>query len=335
MQPFLRLALCLALATVLAHVAQPSRVLAGEPKPTPEVLREALPEALYTKARKAVAAGRLVEAAETFERAFLLSPEHRFAWNAGRLRERMGELEHAHRLYLLASTVAKDAATKAKDDDAIRAVEELLYKQGLGRLSIVPTPGDAAVTVDGILVGPVAGQRIRWLQPGDHRVEVDARGYTASVVTLRIAAGREFVHTISLSTSAQQPVGQAGGAPIHVDTKARRPGSWKTAGGLVTGGVAVVALGVGIGMLLKGAGASNDANAMPIQTLDQVKAYDKAYDDARSIWTLGAVAGGVGLAAAGAATWMLATAPREPSKSALVGLAPAAGGATAWVRVAF
>jgi tetratricopeptide (TPR) repeat protein len=277
-------------------------------------------EALNRVAKQELEAGRAQKAAEFFEQAFALSPMHRYAWNAARVWETLGQHERAHRWYLRAVPLAQDAAERAKDAAAIGTIEAALLGKGFVRVFVSVSPPTADVRLDGGLVEMLEDQRWRWLQPGPHELVIEARGHAPLRETIVVRPARELRLSYTLSPAVVEPVGPK---PVPVrepkpepkppalgptlDRPAlplSSPPAWKRTGAFVAGGVGLAALVGGVVLVATGLSKVADANALPLGSPQQIRDYEDAYDGGMSRWWLGLGVTTLGALASGAASWM-------------------------------
>jgi len=224
-------------------------------------------EVHHKTAVEEVERGRFQRGEERFEQAFTFDPQHRFAWNAAMMHERVGSLDRAHLMYRHAARVATEAAQRAKDVAAIGLIEASLKRKGLVRVVTRTRPSTASVQIDGPSVEPVGDVRIRFAAPGAYSIEVVAAGFESHSVRLEVHPAVEHPVEIDLVPERVPPVAAAQPTPTAAakddpDVPPPQPpaGTWKRAGAIASGALGTVALAVGGTLMYVGRDETHDAN---------------------------------------------------------------------------
>lgn len=306
--------------------------------------------------------GKWEQAIDMFTRAESLvhSPVHLLYM--ARAHEKLGQLVRAREAYIKITNedLPKNAPEpyRAAKRDAERELAALEPRVPSVTITVKGAP-QATVTMDGQPVPPALVGVPRPVDPGEHRFEANAEGYTAQPVVVRVAEGRseaaviELVPTGAPIPSATPVAGAAPGAlppppegtpqspPPGADTGSRGPHplTW------VAFGVGAVGLGMGTVFALSSKSKVDEANDLCKNTgpdgasnwctaESQAKVNDLD-DEARSAKTLaivGFVAGGVGV---GAGLALLLTTGRRDEKAEAPSISPYIGLGAAGVRGRF
>jgi hypothetical protein len=192
-----------------------------------------------------------------------------------------------------------------------------------------PGAAVAQVSVDGIAVPSAALGVRRAIDPGQHRIQAEAPGHAPAVATLTIAEGKTETVTVEpkpLAAGAPAPKPLASDHQPAEPSPAGQEGGARRTAGLVVGGIGAAGLAVGgilgIVTLVKSNGANASSACTGPATLANVDSCNSQRDAARGLQTGGiavAVAGGVAL---GVGAVLFATAPRSADRPATLGGAP-------------
>ncbi len=116
----------------------------------------------FADGERAFGAGDFRTAATNFEEAYRLAPHESALWNAGKSRQRAGDLPEAANHY---ARVLEDApALSPERKDASQALSKLSTK--LGRLDLHDTEGVRALKIDGL---PTSAKSV-FVYPGSHTI---------------------------------------------------------------------------------------------------------------------------------------------------------------------
>jgi tetratricopeptide (TPR) repeat protein len=289
-------------------------------------------QALFEQARTLMAKGRAAEACPKLEESQRLDPAIGTMLNLARCYEQAGRLASAWNGYLEAAAAAKSAHNAPREAEARQRAEALRPK--LSNLVIVVSPEARAipglqVKRDGQDVGsPQWGLPIP-SDAGEHTLNASATGYAdwQSVIVVKGDAS-----TVSITVPALTAIPVTAPPPAPPPVLAAPPGSTSMSEprrglgtqkvlALVTGGVSVLSLGVGVFFGVKSKSEHDDAAKYCRGSLCTdtrgVEAGNDAYA-AGNVATAFTVIGAAGIAA-GAVLWL--TAPSSSAASVQVGLA--------------
>jgi hypothetical protein len=156
------------------------------------------------------------------------------------------------------------------------------------------------------------------VDPGEHKLQATAPGLASNEATVNVQEAKRDVVVLKLQPSSAAPTGvvppegaPAEGAPVtpppvEGDVSVSSGGSnGMRIGAFVALGVGAVGLGAGTVFLLKANSKSKDADDLctlpgggcPASSRDEVNKLDDDAKSARTISTIGFIAGGVGVAA--------------------------------------
>jgi tetratricopeptide (TPR) repeat protein len=142
----------------------------------------------------ALEGGRARDALSHFEEAERLYPHYATAYNIGLCHRALGHPLEAAAAFQRYLAGAENDIPAAQFDAVAALIKEAETK--IAKLTVRVTPADAALTVDGAGAQPAAMIR---LNPGDHRVEVRAAGYSTATRVVRLASGKSSTVEIALS----------------------------------------------------------------------------------------------------------------------------------------
>ncbi|MGV3620385.1 MAG: tetratricopeptide repeat protein [Archangium sp.] len=298
-----------ALLVALLLSAPAAKTPKAAPKPAAAVEDENTKKAreLFSWGQKLYKQARYAEAISKFEEAYAVRPHPVIYFNIGKCYEQMGDTAKALRNYRDYLRLSPDASDKETVSDAVANLERRLREKGVQQLMVFAEPADARISVDGKDLGtsPATVE----LVAGNHQLSVSADGFQKVDRSFVMQLSRAMEITIALRPVGEAPV--ASDAPRKEDKPTLDPGTPPPApplvaqaapeqkkgkpGTFIAGGVAVAALGAGIGM-----GVASSINNQ--QLLNQAPGPDKNVQqlhDASRDFAIGAdVAYGVAAAAA-------------------------------------
>jgi len=298
---------------------------AGGRAEPPQADREKQRTALYQEGLKHAEAARWDEAVKLFRAVVAIRSAPRVRFTLGQAEEKSGRLASAKASYLQ----ALEEARQKGDEEAAGAAGEALaaIERRVPRVVLRLPAGvdDVAVQVDGQAVA--APDAAVDLDPGEHRLVVQASGRTTFVKTLVATEGRTTELDVRLDPIAggatMDHAAGGGTAPVEDSASDDDGGdAWgPPVGAWVLGGVGLAAAGAGLAVYLTGQSVYDEAaEACPTEVcLDPDQAADG--NDARDQMIAGGVLLGVGLGAlAGAGIWWAVAAAvgsPEPSTARL------------------
>jgi len=267
---------------------------------------------LDAEGKKAYSGKDFLKALKSFQAAWTLSPDPRYAYNAARCLERLGRLDEAADWYRKYLEAAPDAPDRAEVETKMRVLaEQALAQKGLRQMRITSTPAGARLTIDRSgtpVVTPWEGT----LAYGKHVLQLDLPGHDALERTIDVGPDSASAVEITLAATAkreQRP-------QIGPDLRASKPrGSAPVRGrGVRTAGIvsasiagALVIAGTTLGLLARSQQATVDTMAANARSYDRSE-YDAGVDTGRTytrfanLALLGAAATGL----TGALMWLLA-----------------------------
>ena len=153
----------------------------------PAARADAAAEALFGEGRQLIAAGKIPEACDRFQRSQALEPKVGTLLNLGDCRERQGQLANAWAAFMDASSLAirqnDDRATEAKRRAA-------LIEPRLAHLTITVTGvPELAISRNGESVAAAAWNTSIPVDPGTQLIEARAPGYKSWSTRVELAAG--------------------------------------------------------------------------------------------------------------------------------------------------
>jgi tetratricopeptide (TPR) repeat protein len=281
-------------------------------------------------------------ALERFRQAQRRFPSYKIDLNLGLVLHALGRTAEA-------ATCLSRFLAAAKADTSAQALEQararlLELERGLGRLRLRCRAG-AQVLLDDRAAGRTPLAAAIYLQPGRHRLVVEAKGFRRCEREVVLPRGGELVVDVDLerapaTTSATAPARTPRAQPPRTDetpvaAPRRTTWAWVTLGaGLALAATAGVLYGVGAS-----AGQQAYDRYREAQQPELVAEHRRAVESAETKIVAGHVLAGVGAVAIGVAVFRLArgrsAAPGAPPSGA--GLLPGLGrdGATLWLRARF
>jgi hypothetical protein len=186
-----RLAFGLALAISVAG-SDLARAQPREPHPTD--LRQA--RALFDQGMELTRQERWAEALERFRRSRDLVERPSTVYNMATVFARLGRVREA----LVAVRDLRRIADASRDASLLDDASDLEQRLGesVAQLTLIVTPLDAQVRVDGELVPGSGPRRLVLLDPGDHVVRVSAARHSATEIRLSALAGTRGERSIDL-----------------------------------------------------------------------------------------------------------------------------------------
>lgn len=295
----------LLLATLLASVVAPT-VAHAQSAGDPGKARE-----LATRGRAAFDAGDLAAGCPLLDQAVQLDPELLGAGFAlAECREKEGKLATAHRQFL---AIATRAEARGEDRAAEARARAAALAPRLPRLRVDVTeaaralPG-LAITVDGTPWTASAWGAAEPLDPGPHAIAATADGRAPWSTRVEATEGATAEVAVPFGRDAAAPVDASPVAPASEAPGDERGGAfpWRTAG-LVTAGVGVGTLGLGVVLGLVAKGSYDDAAGCDASNVCTPAGAAERNDarDLAGVGTVAFIAGGV-LAAAGVTVFLVA-----------------------------
>lgn len=264
----------------------------------------AMAEALFKEGKKLLAERQVAEACRKFESSYRIDPAPGTLLNLALCHEQEGKLATAWGEFNESLQVAKktnrlDRVKIAKEH--ISAIEPLLSRfvvvvpEGAPKIGMV-------VEMDGVPLDEGAWGTAIPIDAGDHKTVVRAPKYKSweKVVTVE----HSKVATVVIPKLERLP-----------DPKPADPGGkWKKAAGFATLGASAVLLGVGSFLGARAVSLGGEVN-QECPTLVCSDATWEKIDDGRNSALAANLLIGLGVAAAGAGTFFLVTAPRTPKET--------------------
>jgi hypothetical protein len=261
-----------ALVIALTLAAPPKK---GTPAPAPAAEEGgadvAKAKELFQWGQKLYKQARYAEAIAKFEEAYAVRPHPVIYFNIGKCYEQLGETAKALRNYRDYLRLAPDAKDKETVSDAIANLERRLREKGMQQLMVFADPATARISVDGKELGgsPASVE----LVAGNHTLTVTADGYEKVERSFVMQTTRATEMTITLRPVTKDTPPIATDVPKKDETKSvtdvpppppplvtNEPPKKGRVFTWVAGGVAVAALGAGIGM-----GIAAESNAAQIR----------------------------------------------------------------------
>lgn len=153
----------IALLAVLLFTPRPANA-----QTTPDLEKQAAARALFEEGLAHIEAERFDEAADRFERAYLLRPSAEIAYNLSSALIRKGRLVRASEL--LRVVAADDRAAEQVGSAARARLDEILPRLGRLTVHLVGAPSDAVVRLDGAVVDPAMLGVAIPVDPGRHTI---------------------------------------------------------------------------------------------------------------------------------------------------------------------
>ncbi|MCC6664464.1 MAG: PEGA domain-containing protein [Polyangiaceae bacterium] len=289
---------------------------------------------LFKNAKALHAKGKLVEARDTYGRAWALHRSPDIAANLAACELALNELRSAAEHFDFALRHMLAGTTPEQKARLVEGFEKA--RKGIAVVRLEVKPEGAAVLLDGSNAGTAPLTEAVFVEPGERKVRVEKPGYEPYVGSFAVQKGETKTVRIVLEASA---TGSAPGAGTTAPAGAALPGgngskSGPTGAAGDTGtrgqsavpayaaiGAGVLGLGAGIGFLVAASGKESDKDAL----LDEIAGSNKCgsqsvaagkcaeaialADDAKRYRTFGYV--GFGVAAAGGVLAYLLW-PRSP-----------------------
>lgn len=268
-------------------------------------------------------AGRYAEALDKFQRVATVKETPSIRYRIATVLAAMGRLRESRDIFraVAASKASLPPSEHEIADSAAEKSAEL--DQRIPKLALRledGSPADVRVTLDGAPIPVSTTARPIELDPGDHVVVATAPGSAQYEQTVTLAdGGGEVEHTIALTPEEPAPETPAPEAA---------PGAGSTLGWVAVGGGAALFV-TGAALLIAREGAISEMNAAcPNGTCPSSRRSDVEGDRDRAelFGPLGGAMALVGLAAAGAGTYLLVRSSRS-TQAASISVAPTLGGA--------
>ena len=300
-------------------------------------------EALFGDGRKLMAAGNFRQACPKFEASLRLDPGVGTMLNLADCYEKNQQTASAWAQFREASSAARAAGSKEREDLARQRAAALEPK--LSRLTITVGTQTVRVTRDGAPVDPAALGSAMPIDPGRHVIEATAPGKQKASKTVDVPAGSARVSVeipiLADDTSARATSGGSNAGAAGGNATGSTPGDASVTGSssqrtiaIAVGAVGIVGIGAGTYFGLK---ASSDWNGAKTQCLHfPAGCSDSGIeqgDNAKSSATLATVGFAVGVVGLAGAVVLWVTAPKTPNAGTQVGLVGLPGGIA--VRGAF
>lgn len=274
-------------------------------------------QTLFNEARKLMAAGRVSEACEKFERSQQLGPAPGTLLNLAVCHERQGKLASAWEEFQ--QTRAEAQRTGRKDRIKVAGEHLKSIEPRLPWLTIaVPEPsrvGALELSLDGTLFGQEQWDKASAVNPGEHVVTAQARGRKPFSKTLQIAEAERVEVRIPLLEDATPPaVSASAPRPVAVAPPPPRSGSGTKTAGYVTGAVGVIGLGVGAAFGLMAMKQWQDSEAGCPHEVCSATGSQASHDAARSA-TIADIGFGVGVVGLAVGAVLLLTAGDSSTSS--------------------
>jgi hypothetical protein len=302
----------------------------------------AIAEGLYEEGQKLMAAGKTEEACEKFAASHRLDPAPGTVLNLAACHEKLGKIASAWAEYKDAQALSARRGDKRREEYAtqkIDALEKHLHRVVIEILS--PLPNMTVKLDDRPLVREAWGTGLA-LDPGLHKLEVSAPGYTTWMRELNMgpSSGTDRIEVPKLekpgdSAAAAVPptVMPPADEKPQVEPEPAKPtsASTKRTIGFVVAGAGVVSLGASLVFALRTSSLASDRDeACPAgQPCFKQSAFDADHDaHVSQQWMF--ITGAAGLVLGGAGAWLILTSRDvPPGKSAgfvVVPRADASGG---------
>lgn len=288
LRPLRRSAVLVALLHTSPVFAMKAAASEAEPPRDP-----AAAEALYKTARELLAKEDWAGACSKFDASFELDPVASTLINIAKCSEHEGKLAQAWTQLKRAKVLNQETQGEERKRTLANlidtTVEEL--ERRLPRLSLVvtPKPADLYILRNDVSIPLAAlGEPIP-IDPGVHKLVVGARGYDTVERVISVDAAKLVAVDIRLSDA--RPASSPGGpstAPSAAAAEASVP-VWP----FITGGLGLVAIGVGVGFRIDGMSAESnlDEHCGEARLCDPSGSYDPADDNQRKNVDYGAFLG--------------------------------------------
>jgi hypothetical protein len=290
-------------------------------------------EALFLEGKKLLQEGRYEEACPKLAESQRLDPGTGTLLTLALCNERAGRTASAWAQFSEALAASKLAGRKDRVAEAQRHIDALTPKLSRLRVVVPSSVADVAgveVRRDDVPLGRASWGDAAPVDPGEHVVVVRAPGKKQWSVTVRVGpdADEKTVTVGPLEEEKLAPTPAVASPPAAPPDRSD-PGRGQRLVGFVTGGVGLVALGVGVGFGAHAIALGNDVNARcpssPCADADAVAKNSDAHAMA-NVSNAALIGGAVALAAG---IVLVLTAPKGRTPIALV---PGAGSAALLVR---
>jgi hypothetical protein len=277
---------------------------------------KATAEALFAEGRRLMSAGNFKDACPKFEASQKLDPGVGTMLNLADCYEKNGQAASAWAEFREATSAARDAGSKDREELARSRARALEPK--LSRLTIVVAKGQTVqVTRDGAPVDAAAFGTAMPVDPGKHVIAVTAPGKRKWSTTVEVGPSGSQA-SVDVPTLADDPQGgsaqePAGTTAAAVNGDSAKYGSSQRTIGIAVGVVGVVGVAAGTVLALKASSQWKDAKAActnyPSGCNEEASSLSKDAKSGANVATVAFVIGAAGLA--GGAVLLL-TAPKRP-----------------------
>ncbi|MCA9625371.1 MAG: PEGA domain-containing protein [Myxococcales bacterium] len=236
------------------------------------------PADLFRQGQEAYSKGDVKTAYDKYKAAWALKRSYDIAGNLGNVEVKLGRYREAvpHLQFVLANLpVSMDSETR----EAVTKRTEDLLADAKAHVAIVKfsvTPPEATIRVDGAAVE----QNVAVLEPGSHKLELEAEGYDKVDQTLELAAGTTENTVIAMAKS-----GSGSTADISSSKGDAAADDGPSLPLIIVGGVVGLgAVGAGIALHVVAAGKGSDADTIRETLADNAcrDPVDAEYTDACS-----------------------------------------------------
>lgn len=287
MRTFLSFAAALAVTATVAH-AQPDTRGA---------------ESLFRNGKDLMKAGKFAEACEAFEGSYRKDPAMSTLLNAADCREKAGHFASAWGGFLEAERLTRGSSDPAQQAINTLAKERAAKLEGRVSFLTISVPDDVRVpglviSRNGLAVDAAEWNRSLPADVGVHVISAKAPGYREWNSTVTIEAEREQQSTtVPAFTALPKPKGVT---TVDVIDPSPITPQRKLAIGLA--GLGVVGIGLGVAFYIPARSDWNESK----DEVDDVK-QQELWESANQKYLVAQIAGGVGVAALGAATYLWLT----------------------------
>jgi serine/threonine-protein kinase len=292
-------------------------------------------ETLFIEAKKLMEAGRFAEACPKFADSQRLDPGVGTLLNLALCYEKQGKVASAWSKYREAAAAARSAGQAEREGMARQRASALEVR--LSRLTVTMPPslagGDGVeLRLDGVTIPPSLWGVAAPVDPGDHTVEVTAKGKKPWSAHVQVMPPANPV--VQVPELENGPPEAKGAAAVEAPRELPPKSSQRTIA-LVIGGVGVVAVGVGtvFGLSANSTyhGADPYCNQNSVCTEEGFDQRRDAYDKA----TLSTIAFGVGGVALASSVILWLSSPKVKDRADAPKVALAAGPSSLAVRGAW
>lgn len=259
----------LGVAWIAAVIALGSPAL-GQPASEPSAAEVAIARAHFSEAEKLMKQGDWAAAIDKLEQVVAIKESAGVRFHLAMAQEQLGRLVDALNNLDRAGEIIRDGASEPETAKLIAPAREAL----LARIPTVtlkcaePCPPNAMLTIDGKSVNLVLLGEPILLDPGEHRIELDApgRGRWGTTVTLEQGA-REEISAV-LPKSSPRPESASTPPPTRDVAASEQPEPSRTRDYVLIGegALTLIGLGVGIGFYIANGNAKERAESL--QTSD-------------------------------------------------------------------